>query len=219
MKSKSLIILIFIIAIFQLSFKIKENEDWKLVKNKDGIKAYTKEVEGSDINQVKVETNFKSSLSAAIKVFKDVSTHKNWMYRCIKAQTLRNLSEKEYYYYSESEAPWPLKNRDAITYAVIKQDSISKAVSIISTGKPHLIKEFEGIVRIKKLYSKWELVPKENGTIDLTFYMWVDLGGGIPAWLLNLVVTEGPYDTVRKYILEVQKAKYKNIKLSYIQEL
>ncbi len=219
MKSKTLISVFLIFAIFQLSFQSKTNEGWKLVKDKDGIKAYTCEFEDSEIKQVKVEVNFKSSLSAAISVFKNADTHTNWMYKCFQAKTIKTVSNTEYYYYSESKAPWPISNRDAITCAVIKQDSISKSVRIISTGLPDYLKERDGIVRIRDLHSKWEFTPKENGTIDLTFYMWVDLGGGIPAWIMNLVITDGPFETAQKFIKEVQKEKHQNIKLNYIEEL
>ena len=219
MKPKTFLYFIFAVAVFLFSFHTAKCQDWKLVKDKDGIKAYTCEFEDSDIKQVKVETNFKSSLSAAINVFKNADTHTNWMYRCFKAKTIKTISNTEYYYYSESKAPWPISNRDAITHAVIKQDSISKSVRIISTGKPDYLKERDGIVRIRDLHSKWEFTPKENGTIDLTFYMWVDLGGGIPAWIMNLVITDGPFETAQKFIKEVQKEEHRNIKLNYIEEL
>jgi len=219
MKTKPVIYTILTLAILQLSFHPKNTGDWKLVTNKDGIKAYTRIVEGSSVKQVKVTTNFKSNLSPLVSLIKNVNTHKAWIYRCLKAKTINTISETEYYYYNESEAPWPISNRDIVTHAVISQDKETKTVKIISTGKPDYIEEIDGIVRIKDLQAKWYFIPKKDGTIDLTFYMHIDLGGGLPAWLINMAIADGPFETVYNLRKEAQKENNQKIKLSFIEEI
>ena len=219
MKSKTFIFIILTVSILQFSFHTKTDEDWKLVKNKDGITAYTRNVEGSDVKQVKVKTKLKTSLSALVAIVRDVSSHKNWIYRCTKAKKLKNISETEHYYYNESEAPWPVSNRDIITHAFIKQDKNTKIVTITSTGIPNYMGEIDGIVRIKKLKALWTFIPKDNGTVELTFHLLVDLGGGLPAWVVNMAIADGPFETVQNMIKEVQKEKFQKINLSFIEEL
>lgn len=219
MKPKTFIFIIITVSILQFSFHSKTEEKWKLVKSKDGITAYTRNIEGSDIKQVKVKTSFKSNLSALVTLIKNVSTHEAWIYKCFKAETIKTISETEYFYYNESEAPWPISNRDIITHAVITQDKKTKTVTIISTGKPNYLKEITGIVRIKKLKAKWDFVPKNDGTIDLTFFISIDLGGGLPAWVVNMAIADGPFETVSNLRKEAQKEKYQKIKLNFIDEL
>jgi len=219
MKSKNVIPLILFLSLLQLSFRSYKDGGWKLVKNKDGIKAYTQEIEDSDVKKVKVVTNIKTSLSAVASVLKDVKHHNRWMYNCISTKIIKVVNEKNYYFYTLSTAPWPVNKRDIITHTIIKQDKETKKVSFIANGEPNYLKENEGIVRIKTLKSIWEFLPKEDGTIDVNFYLQIDAGGTIPAWVINLVVSEGPFQTVQNLIEEVKKDKYKNAKLNFIEEL
>lgn len=219
MKSKNFIYIILTVAILQLNFYSKTDENWKLVKNKDGIKAYTRETEGSDVRQVKVKTNIKSTLSAIVSIIKDVNSHKNWIYSCKKAKIIKQVNNTEHYYYNETEAPWSVSNRDIVTHAVIKQNKKTKVVIITSIGIPEYINEIKGVVRIKKLNAQWKFIPKENGTIDLFFVVLIDLGGGLPAWIVNLAVADGPFKTILNMKKEVQKEKYQKTKLSFIEEL
>jgi len=219
MKSKNVIPLILFLSLLQLSFRSYKDGGWKLVKNKDGIKAYTREVKNSDVKKVKVVTNVNASLSALSCLLKDIKHHESWMYNCIDSKILKTINETEYLFYTLSSAPWPINKRDIITHTIIKQDKNTKKVSIIATGKPNYLKEKDGVIRIKSLNSRWEFFPKENNTVDVTFYLQIDLGGTVPAWAINLAVAEGPFQTVHNLIKEVKKDKYKNAKLNFIEEL
>lgn len=213
---KSLIILF--ISYLSLGLKMNGNY-WKLVKDSKGVKAYTRNTENSDIKQVKIITNVRSSLSALVALVRDVESHTQWIYRCKKAKKIKIVSPTEHYYYIESEAPWPVSNRDIITHSKIIQNKKTKKVTIISTGVPDFIGQIEGIVRIKNLNAKWEFTPKNNGTVDVTFYMLIDIGGNLPSWVINLAIEDGPFETVLNMKEIVKKGKYKNAELNFIKEL
>lgn len=219
MKSKALIFILSSLVFFLFCSHSSEKEVWKLVKDKNGIKAFTREITGTDEKQVKVTTNLKTSLSTLTSTLKDVDSHKNWLYNCITAKKIKIISEKEYYYYNLSKAPWPISRRDIVTHALIRQDQRTKIVTFTATGKPNYFKENKGIVRIKRLNSKWVFVPKENGTVDIMFYMSIDVGGTVPTWAVNMAVADGPFQTVKNLKQEIDKGKFKNIKLSFIEEL
>lgn len=219
MKLQNYTYLILIIASLQLSFHIKKNEKWKLVKNKNGVKAYTREVENSDIKQVKVITVIKSTLTAPVAIVRDVKSHTKWIYRCKTAKILKTVAENDHYYYNESIAPWPVKNRDIITHAVITQNKKTKIITISSTGMPDFIKKSDGIVRIQKLKAKWQFTPIKGGFVEISFTLLINLGGEIPAWIVNMAIADGPFETVLNMTKEVQKEKYQNAKYSFIEEM
>jgi len=215
---RRLLFILLIIFLLNASFSIKDDY-WKLVKDEDGIKAYTREVKDSDIKQVKVKTTLKSSLSAVVAIVKDVSSHKRWIYRCKTAKSIKEINESDYYYYNEAEAPWPVSNRDIITHAIITQDKNTKKVTIASTGLPNFIRPIEGIVRIERLEAKWEFMPKPGGMVDLSFYMLIDLGGTLPAWAVNMAIADGPFETVLNLRKVVKEEKYQNMVYDFIEEL
>ncbi|NOZ34624.1 MAG: START domain-containing protein [Chlorobi bacterium] len=218
MKTGILILLINLFSWFPINEKNIKINEWKLVKDKDGIKAYVREVSGSDVKQVRVTMSVKSTLTAPVAIVRDVSSHPKWIYRCKIAKILKTVSESNHYYYNETEAPWPVSNRDIVTHAVITQDNISKIVTITSTGVPDFIPEKEDIVRIKKLNAQWKFIPKANGIINVDFTLLIDLGGDLPAWLINLAIADGPFETVYNMRKEIVKLKYQNTVFDFIEE-
>ncbi len=219
MKSSILILLISLLTFFQPEEKNRKEGDWKLIKNEDGIKAFTREVKSSDVKQVKVTANIRSTLTALVAIVRDVSSHPKWIYRCKTAKILKKNSNTDTYYYNETEAPWPISNRDIITHAVITQDKKTKIVTITSTGVPSYIPPKKDIVRIKKLNAKWIFVPEKNGTVNVTSFLLIDLGGDLPAWLINMAIADGPFETVFNMKKEVVKPRYQNIVYNFIEEL
>jgi len=219
MKNSVLILLVSLVTWFQPEEKLTETGNWKLIKNKDGIKAFTREVKESDVKQVRVTATIKTTLTALVAIVRDVGSHTKWIYRCKKATVLKRNNNTDTYYYNETEAPWPVADRDIITHAVIKQNKETKIVTITSTGVPNYIPEKKDIVRIKKLNAKWIFVPKPDGTIDVTSLLLIDLGGDLPSWLVNMAIADGPFETVYNMRKEVIKSKYQNIVYEFIEEL
>jgi len=219
MKSSILIFLISLLTWFQPEEESEKTGNWKLIKNEDGIKAFTREVKGSDVKQVRVTANIKSTLTALVAIVRDVGSHTKWIYRCKTANVLKRISNTETYYYNETEAPWPVADRDIITHAVIKQNKKTKVVTITSTGVPNYIPPKKDIVRIEKLIAKWIFVPKPDGTVDVTSLLLIDLGGDLPSWLVNMAIADGPFETVYNMRREVVKPKYQNTVYDFIEEL
>ena len=72
--------------------------------------------------------------------------------------------------------------------------------------------------RVPLLKSTWTLIPLKEGKVDITYHLRVDPGGIIPAWLVNLTLTIGPYNTMLRLKKEVAEDKYKNARFPYIYE-
>ena len=215
MKKKVITLALSLFIYFSVS-----SQNWELAENKNGIQAFTRETKGSDFKQVKVRSYVKSKLTALVAIVRDVSSHPQWIYRCKNAKILKTISKSNnYYYYNETEVPWPASNRDIITHAVITQDKKTKIVTITSTGVPDFIPSKKDIVRIKKLQAQWKFIPKKNGIIEINFTLLIDLGGDLPSWLVNMAIADGPFETILNMRKEVVKPKYQNIKYDFIEEL
>ncbi len=63
--SISFLFLLFSVSVFG-------QEGWDLKKDKDGIKAYTKPVEGSAMKAIKATTEFNCSLETCLAVLRDI---------------------------------------------------------------------------------------------------------------------------------------------------
>jgi len=196
----------------------QNNNKWKLTKNKNGIKIYTRHSEHSPIKEVKGVMKLKVSLSSIVSLIKDAKNQHNWIYLNKTAYLLKEPSNFEWYYYNESDAPWPISNRDIVTHAKLKQNPTTYALRIEAKGVPDYIDEKEGIVRIRKLASSWDIVPINDGFVQVTFKLFADLGGSVPAWAINLAIDTGPFNTLSAMSEEIKRDKYKNAKCSFIKE-
>ncbi|MBC7922591.1 MAG: START domain-containing protein [Ferruginibacter sp.] len=169
---------------------------WKLVKDKNGVKVYTRKVEGSALKEFKAVTTVAAPLNSLVALLKDFESYPAWVTDCKAARQLKLVSPTSYYYYAELNAPWPVENRDMVVHFQVQQDSATKAVTCTMAAEPDYLPPQPGNVRIPKLKGTWQLTPQQDGTVEVLHRVHAESGGSIPAWLANSVMTDGPYRTL-----------------------
>jgi len=196
----------------------QEDNSWKFVREDHGIKVFTSKSADSPIKEVKAQMLMHTTLSALVTLIKDVGNHHNWVYANINARILKQESNFSWVFYGQSEAPWPVSDRDIVANVTLHQDLITKEVTSIGIGQSDLIPEVEDFVRIPTIYSSWTFTPKGSGNIMVEFVLKMDVGGNVPAWLVNLTISKGPFITMNNMSHELEKPEYKNAIVSYIRE-
>ncbi len=196
------------------SFGVEKN--WELKKNSDDILVYTREASFSSIREIKCVTNFNATLNSLVAFIYDIPAHPQYIYRCKSAKILKVVNEYELYYYHETETPWPVQNRYGVIYYKIKQDPTTKVVTIESHEVFGMTPKQEDKVEVEKLTASWVFTPKGNGMVEGVYYLYLNPGGSVPSWLINLFATEGPYQTILKMKTLLPQSKYKNAKIGNI---
>ncbi|MFQ5787419.1 MAG: START domain-containing protein, partial [Thermodesulfobacteriota bacterium] len=69
--------------------------------------------------------------------------------------------------------------------------------------------------RIKKSTGSYKLKPLTDSTIEVTWQHHTEPGGGIPKWLVNSLLVDTPFKTLKNLRKIVQEDKYKKTKLKY----
>ena len=64
-------------------------------------------------------------------------------------------------------------------------------------GKPDFIAPREDFVRVPVSEAHWYIKVVDKNTIHIKHSILIDPGGAIPAWLMNLSLAEGPYETFK----------------------
>jgi hypothetical protein len=210
--------ILFLFLTYSIMALSQKNNEWKLTKNQDGIKIYMRKAASSKTNEVLGIMQMKTHLAPLVQMVKDSENHYRWIYANKNAKTLKVINDYEWIYYNESKAPWPVSNRDVITHALIIQDLSTFTVKIKSDGWPDYLPVKKDLVRIPALQNVWEFIPKKEGITEVHFTLAMDLGGDIPAWLVNMVIDNGPFSTIFNMSKLVQTDLYKNTYLSYIKE-
>jgi len=207
----------FTIAILFLNILITfSHNDWKLEKEEAGIKIYTRIKENSRFKELKLETTFESSLSALVALLTDKDSLKNWVYRCNDSYCIKKINEKEVVHYQATDAPWPLENRDIVVHTIVSQDRVTKVVTITAKSVQGTIPEERNKIRLYDYLAVWKLYPLGNGKVKGKYFLHLDPGGSIPAWMVNLGVSVGPVKSI--VCMKNALVQYQKISLSFISE-
>lgn len=207
-----------LLALLIFSYAAFSQNEWKLAKEKNGIKVYVRDAGTNGLKELRCTTEFKNvSLHNIIAVFKDVENSGQWTKELKRSVTLKTISDFESMEYYEIKAPWPIKNRDLIYNVKIHQDTKDKSIHIQAKSIPNYIPKKESIVRVIHSHGFWKFTPKPGGAIDVQYQLYAD-PVGFPAWLVNMLATDSPVDVVLSLKEFLKKPEYHNLKFSFIKE-
>lgn len=188
-------------VLFMLDSSVAQN--WDLAKDKNGVKVYTRKIEGWGIKEYKVKMTVKASFSKVIATLKDVPGRYEWLHNTMEVREVERSSEM-IAIYNKVDAPWPVSDRDNITKFSFSYPSSKTArvdMSVLKTHKKAPI--YKGIVRVDRIKGHWYIKDKGNGYIDVMQQCVAEPGGSIPDWLANSAVVDNPYNSMynlKKYI-------------------
>ena len=112
----------------------KSQENWTLKKENNGIKVFSRKVEGFRMNELRVETILDCNLSQLVAVIADVNKYESWVYKTIRSDLLKQTSAADIYYYTQISVPWPFDNRDIVIHMTVQQNPTTKAMIIIANN-------------------------------------------------------------------------------------
>ena len=180
------------------TFSVSAQYNWKLSKEKDGIRVYQSAVKHSNYKSIKVECTLEGSYDKLIAVLNNVDHQKDWVYNNKTSYIIKRINPYELYYYSETTLPWPMSNRDAAVHLKMDKDSLNRFLKVTAVSIPNYIPEKSGKVRVPRSVVSWNVTMPTTRTISITYIFEAEPGGSIPAWLVNKFADKGPYESFKK---------------------
>lgn len=191
-------------------------EEWTLKKDNSGIKVYARKVIGHKINELKVETILEGRLSQLAAIIAEVNKHEEWVYKTIQSSLLKQNSFVDLFYYTVIAAPWPFDNRDVVIHITMQQNPQTKVLNINANSTDGYVPVKKDIVRVTFSRASWMITPLNNHQLKVEYRILVDPGDGLPAWLINLFSSMGPYDTFIKLRERIKLPQYAQAKYASI---
>jgi len=171
-------------------------QTWNFVKEKDGIKIFTRTEPNSSLKASKGEVTFKANLEKVNLLVGDAKNIDWWDKNISSVKVLNFERNKNIQYYIVYSVSWPLTNRDLALEALISTDPVTGVRTVLAKPLLKVVPEKKDLVRIKKYWQKWTVQPLENGFVHVTLEGFIDPTGNVPSWLFNLFVTETPYNAL-----------------------
>lgn len=209
--------LLLLICLSPLAVLAQEHE-WKLKKKTQDLKVFFRKSADSKINELKLETVFQAPIAAVVAAIRDVPMQPYWVYHCIEAEKLHQVSETENYVYAKIDFPWPMSDRDYVVNSKVWQDSVKKEVILHLSARPHYISEKTDIVRIPMMEAVWTFKDLGNGQTKVINHLKSDPGGAMPPWMVNLAIDQGPTRSMHNLKELVKKEKYQKANLNFLKK-
>jgi hypothetical protein len=207
--------IIFLALLLATGNTLLAQADWTLKKDENGIKVYTKSTEDSPIKSIKVILEFDVPISAVVAVIGDIPAYSTWVYQCKKSEVIKQISPTSGIFHHMTEAPWPFDDRDHVSMYEVTRDANTKVITVKSHVVTGIYPEKEGYVRLKKSRANWTLTPVGENKVAATYELSFDPEGSVPAWLINMFITEGPYQSLSKMKQKVHEKKYLDAPLPF----
>jgi len=180
---------------------------WQLRVKDDGITVYTRKVEGSPILAFKADMTIDAPLDKVVRFYEDEKKLPQWYYQCVRAEVIETESAEQQIFYFVVHLPWPVTERDSVFRRTKSVDPASGTVTYSATALPKRLPVEKGKIRVQALDSTWHFTPLGGGRTAVRFEQHSDPGGSIPAFLVNKLVVDIPFNSLknmRKMILDIK---------------
>lgn len=170
--------------------------NWKLAKDKDKIKVYTRTVEGTAYQEVRAEVDIPADPEPLLRVLNDYSRIEPWRFKVVDMELLAGDSLGDHQLYFALGVPFPLSDRDFVLDVQVQRlpdGSIRIPFQSIDDAQPAR----GGRVRMDKMEGFWLLEPQEDGNTHVT-YQYLSDPAGIPAWIVNMFTVTAPYQALKR---------------------
>lgn len=194
--------------------------DWELAKDdkKRGIQIFLREVPGSDLKEFRGEVTVSARIQSLVALVEDTSYTPEWLHQCKAMELIEAYSPRRKLLYMVSDAPWPVTDRDSVLLSELSQDDTGQVV-IDMTAVPEKFPANEDYIRIPKMHGTWTFTPEADGQVRVVYQVHAEPGGALPSWLINSVVVDNPYYSLRNMVKAVKLPRYDNVQLSHVRDI
>jgi hypothetical protein len=190
---------------------------WEIAAEPDGMKVYRRQVEGSDVREMKAIGLISATPREVFDVIQDLENYPKQMPFTAEAKVLsRSEGDKDVLFYSRLNTPM-VDERDYII--ALKDESDWKEgkgfykVSWTAAAKEQdtLMPEKKDVVRVRVNNGYWLLEPREDGKKTFaTYYVYTVPGGSIPTFIINQangMAVPKVFEAIKKTVIDKRAAK------------
>ncbi len=157
---------------------------WEEAGETDGVTVWTREVQNSSVKEVKAEVVIPAPVERVWAVLGDVDHYVEFMPYVIETKKFGETASGHYEY--QRIDPPIVEMRDycvKVTLMADKETRIYERKWVHANDKAPAKREDSVRVEINK--GSWSLEPTSDGKTRITYYLFTDPGGSIPAWVAN----------------------------------
>jgi len=175
---------------------IAAETDWKLEEKNGDISVYMREVENSRYRAVKATVQLDASAERVAELMGTGDGCVEWRAMCKSSRLLEVVSETERYVYMVLDLPWPMSDRDLVIHTTtdIDPEANTVTVNLQSASERHPPEDY---VRAE-IQGQFVITALDEETVDFTYIMHTELGGGVPVNMVNSRLKDSAIDDLAR---------------------
>lgn len=186
-----------------------DNLQWETQIDRDNLKVMTATVPEQSIKAFRGISTYNTTIPQLVATITDMENFTNWVAGAKKAEVVKRLGAKSQAAYYVNDFPFPAKDRDWVF--VQRIETISEEKVKIHVGIANdLVPETDDYTRVDQAQGTWILEKTGPDQVQLTYEMHVDPAGTLPTWMVNMMLTNSPKDTL-KQLHDVDFSRYQAI--------
>lgn len=171
--------------------------DWELGKDDDGIIVYTADSKDSKFKQLKADTVMNHPIELFKKIMNDPSSYVNWMDGVVKSNLIKRVNDNKEYTYIVQGVP-VVSNRHAVLEVLKSGDDNSFRLDVEYTPDAKtLMPKNDSYVALGALKGYYKFSKVDDNHTKIEMFAHADPGGYIPSWIVNLMIVNTPYKTLK----------------------
>ncbi|MBM4342580.1 MAG: START domain-containing protein [Deltaproteobacteria bacterium] len=170
---------------------------WERHGTEDGVLLESRQVEGSSLPEFRGSATLAAPILEIAAVIDDLDRFCQWQKRCVGARQLQRTSDTERIFYTRTEAPWPLQDRDTVLRGKVSGlgDNLDVVVRFDHLHDPRF-PPYPGVVRMPTGSGHFRMTRVDDDHTRVEYQVRADPGGWVPAWAARLSARQVPRDTL-----------------------
>jgi hypothetical protein len=171
-------------------------QSWNFIKEKDGIKIYTRKEPGKTIKSYKGIAIIKAPAEKVFALLENVNNTDWWDKNFNQIRVLKYEKNRMAQYYLVYDLPWPVSDRDLCVSVTVTIDSLTGVRRITAVPLPGVIPEKKDLIRIRNYQQSWTVKPAGKGLSLVILEGYLDPAGTIADWLTNMLIVDSPLKVI-----------------------
>lgn len=208
-----------LLALSCLPAHAEDDNDWKLVSERNGIQVYMKHRDESRLKTFRGTTRFTlKDEYALVALMNDYASYPKWLHFIDSAEEFDRQGPLDRSLRFTTQLPWPLADREAVLRAKVHQtlNDEEESVMIELINRPDALPPNNDYIRFPEMWGKLGFTRIGNDEVEMVYEIILDPGGYIPAWIANILLRDAPYFTLERLRRIVMKPEYQNRYYDYL---
>lgn len=203
----TIVFLTFTIVLFSQESQWKKVYDDKDDTYTMGI--FTRNIPGSPYKEFKGVTHSDIPFDIALKVIQDYANYHKWYGMCnaLYAISVRNPKNIDMYFVLDLPV---VTDRDVVVKVECGWDEQKGTAWVTMKSINSDYKKDSGLVRMTSLKGRWDIKKIDDSHVEVVYQVHAELGGALPAWVVNLAAVDQPKKTLKgvyNYSKKIRDAK------------